>query len=113
VHVVAAVSAGEIAPEEGIPELDRLAGECAERGLAPLEWPCRLAAADMIVRTGDPTNDVTTHMAQRSLSDTTTGAPRRRHAALVTMSVIERRCDPLGRRLIGVSMRPLGFHRVM
>ena len=113
VHVVAAVAAGELAPEAGVVELDGLADECAERRLAPLEWPCRLAAADMILRTGDTANDMTTHMAQRSADGTTTGAPRRRHAALVTMSVIERRCDPLGRRLIGVSMRPLGFHRVM
>jgi hypothetical protein len=112
VHVVAAVAAGELPAEEGIEELDGLAEECAERALAPLEWPCRLAAADMIVRTGDTANDVTTHMAQRSADGTTTGAPRRRHAALVTMSVIKRRCDPPGRRLLGVSMQPLGFHRV-
>lgn len=113
VHVVTAVAAGERPPDEGIAELDRLAQECVDRGLAPLEWPCRLAAADMIVRTGDNANDGNTHMAQRSVDGRSTGAPRRRHAALATMSVIERRCDPLGRQLIGVSMRPLGFQRVM
>jgi hypothetical protein len=52
-------------------------------------------------------------MAQQSVDDTMTGAARRRHAALITMSVIERRCEPRGRRLIGVSMQPLGFQAVM
>jgi len=94
-------------------DLDRLAGECAERGLAPLEWPCRLAAADLILRTGDGANESATHMAQQSAGEATTGAARRRHAALLTMNVIERRCEPRGRRLIGVSMQPLGFQAVM
>ena len=113
VHVVATVLTGDLIAESGLSELDRLADECAERGLAPLEWPCQLAAADLILRTGDTANDATTHMAQQSAAGTMTGAARRRHAALATMSVIERRCDPAGRRLIGVSMQPLGFQAVM
>jgi hypothetical protein len=113
VHVVATVLAGDMIAESGVSELDRLAQECAERGLAPLEWPCRLAAADLILRTGDGANDATTHMAQQSAGGATTGAARRRHAALLTMSVIERRCEPRGRRLIGVSMQPLGFQAVI
>jgi hypothetical protein len=113
VHVVATVLTGDLIAESGLSELDRLASECAERGLAPLEWPCRLAAADLILRTGDGANDAATHMAQQSPGDTTTGAARRRHAALATMSVIQRRCEPRGRRLIGVSMQPLGFQAVM
>lgn len=113
VHVVATVLAGDVIAESGVSNLDELAEECAERGLAPLEWPCRLAAADFILRTGDGANDVATHMAQQSVDDTMTGAARRRHAALITMSVIERRCEPRGRRLIGVSMQPLGFQAVM
>ena len=113
VHVVATVLAGDVIAEGAVSELDRLAEECAERGLAPLEWPCRLAAADLILRTGDGANDATTHMAQQSVGGTTTGAARRRHAALLTMSVIERRCGAQGRRLIGVSMQPLGFQAVM
>lgn len=113
VHVVAAVAAGELAAEAGVAELDRLAEECTTRGLTPLEWPCRLAAGDMNLRMGDTTNDSSTHMAQSSVNGTASGAARRRHAALVTMSVIERRCDPLGRRLLGVSMRPLGASALM
>ncbi|MDN5860392.1 MAG: hypothetical protein L0H84_17430 [Pseudonocardia sp.] len=112
VHVVTTVAAEELGHSAGVAELDLLAQECAARGLIPLEWSCRLAAADLLVRTGDDPNELTAHMAQRSPSGATTGAPRRRHAARVAMDVIERRCDPLGRRLIGASMRPLRFDRV-
>ncbi|SHL00408.1 hypothetical protein SAMN05443637_11610 [Pseudonocardia thermophila] len=113
VRVVAAAAAGALDPEEAVSELDRLAGECAERGLAPLEWPCLLAAGDLLDRTGDAVNDVATRTVQHSRGGSVTGRAQRRHAAQVTMSVIARRSDPLGRRLLGVSMRSLGFHAVM
>ncbi|MGI5127443.1 hypothetical protein ACQEVB_11590 [Pseudonocardia sp. CA-107938] len=113
VHVVATSSAGTAVAERAVPELDRLAQQCAEHGLASLEWPCRLAAADLLLRMGDTANDSATHMAQQSVSDTTSGAARRRHAAFRTMSDIKKRCEPVGRRLIGVSMQPLGFQAVM
>lgn len=46
-------------------------------------------------------------------NDTVSDAPRRRHAAAATLSVLYSRSDPIGRRLMGESAWVPGWHRVM
>jgi hypothetical protein len=102
VHAVARAAAGGD-PGRALAELDRAADDAARAGLLPLVWPARLAAADVIERSLNGvlnTNDGVARTAQRSVSGRPGGAPRRRHAAAATLSVILRRCDPDGRRLM-------------
>jgi hypothetical protein len=93
-------------------ELDATGDEAERLGLLPLVWPARFAAADVAERAsaeglrgespapaghtrrgaGEPGRARTIR-----LGDTT----RRRHAGSTTLSVIERRCDPVGRVLMG------------
>lgn len=131
VLVVALGAAGAIEPCAAVEELDAVGAECARLGLLPLRRPCALAAADLLdgmraeggsaggaVGSGDPrdvacgtgaeggsaANEWTARTAQRSPDDRSDGAARRRHAAASTMSVIEQRTDPRGKRLMGVSL---------
>jgi hypothetical protein len=102
VHAVARAAAGGD-PEQALAELDRAAEDAAGAGLLPLVWPARLAAADVIERSLNGVlnaNDAVARTAQRSVSGRPGGAPRRRHAATATLSVILHRCDPDGRRLM-------------
>jgi hypothetical protein len=95
-----------------VAELDAVAADCAVFGLVPLQWPCALAAADLLDRAAagsaaderSAPNERIARTAQRSPDDRSNGAARRRHAAAFTMSVLEQRSDPLGKRLMGVSM---------
>jgi hypothetical protein len=89
-------------------ELD-ITGDDAERlGLLPLVWPARFAAADIAQRASgqgaaasagyaETANGALDNTRNIRLRDTT----RRRCAASTTLSVIERRCDPVGRLLMG------------
>jgi hypothetical protein len=112
VLAVAHGASGAVGAPEVIRELDAIAAECAGLGLVPLQWPCALAAADLLdraVATGNPDersepNERIARTAQRSPDDRSSGAARRRHAAALSMSVIEQRSDPLGKRLMGVSL---------
>jgi hypothetical protein len=95
-------------------ELDAAAVEADRLGLLPLSWPARLAAADLLDRfpgiaaqspmTMSGTNDTATWASRESVRDTLSDAARRRHAAAATLSVIEHRSDPVGRRLMGDSV---------
>jgi len=107
VLVVASGAAGELEPADAVDELDAITAECGELGLLPLRWPCAFAAADLLDRMRDErpgTNDSVARTAQRSPGDRPNGAARRRHAAGLTVSVIEQRTDPVGKRLMGVSV---------
>jgi hypothetical protein len=114
VHAVARAAAGGD-PGRALAELDRAADDAARAGLLPLVWPARLAAADVIERSLNGvlnTNDGVARTAQRSVSGRPGGAPRRRHAATATLSVILRRCDPDGRRLMREGLGIPGWHPV-
>ncbi len=111
-RLVLAVARGATGTPGIVDELDAIAAECASLGLVPLQWPCALAAADLLDRPGaaeaaagrSAPNERIARTAQRSPDDRTSGAARRRHAAVQTMSVIEGRTEPLGKRLMGVSV---------
>ncbi|WP_232663811.1 hypothetical protein [Pseudonocardia sp. TRM90224] len=98
VLVVARAAAGAVDAAGALLEFDAAAAQCAEQGLLPLRWPVDLAAADL-----QDANEFESRMAEKSVSGTTDGAARRRHAAAATLSVIYRRSDPNGRRLMGES----------
>jgi hypothetical protein len=106
VHAVVRSAAGGD-PDEALAALDAAAGEAERTGLLPLVWPAMLAAADVLERAPEQpcrrtveTNDRGSRMAQRSVNDRSRDAPRRRHAAFATVSVILARCDPIGRHLM-------------
>lgn len=107
VEAVARSAAG-IDPAAALTDLDD-AAEAAERiGLLPLVRPARMAAADVVDQAPQGSrraNDGAPRMAQRSVSDRTSDAPRRRHAGMATVSVIMARCDPIGRRLMREGLR--------
>lgn len=108
IHVVARGVAGDVGPADAIAALDAIGEDCDVLGLLPLRWPCALAAADLVTRLVDDheslANDSVARSAQRSPDDRSGGATRRRHAAASAMSVIGRRADPRGKRLLGVSV---------
>jgi hypothetical protein len=111
VLVVARGAAGVLAPADAVEELDAIGTGCARLRQLPLEWPCALAAADLLdalaARERDErpgANDVTARTGQRCPDGRANGATRRRHAAALTMSVIGDRSDPVGKRLSGVSL---------
>jgi hypothetical protein len=91
-------------------ELDAVAAEAA-RTFRPLEWPARLAAADLVERldersvtAGAPTaNDADRPSPVASPEGRRAAAARRRHAAAVSVSVLYQLSDPVGRRLMGES----------
>jgi hypothetical protein len=102
--VAAAAAGGDLVAAVG--ELDAAAAEALRQEMLPLVWPARLAAADLLGRipgTARNANDGTVSMSQKSVSGQVSDAARRRHAAIATLSVIERRCHPVGRRLVGVA----------
>lgn len=110
-RLVLAVARGAAGAGDAVQELDAIAVECATLGLAPLQWPCELAAADLLDRAAAASaaersspNERIARTAQRSPDDRSSGAARRRHAAALTMSAIEQRSDPVGKRLMGVSV---------
>ncbi|WP_214367204.1 hypothetical protein [Pseudonocardia sp. H11422] len=101
-------------------ELDVLAAEAERLSLLPLRWPAELAAADLADRLGVPSatgrgrrsgvhrsaeraGDRPGDECRKPANDTFGAAPRRRHAAAATLSVIYRNTDPVGRRLMGES----------
>jgi len=106
VHAVAGAVAGGDACA-AIAELDA-AGDLAERaGLLSLAWPARYAATDVsqLAPIGVSTaNDRAARTAQQSVNGRPNDAARRRHAGAATVSVILRRCDPVGRRLMRVGL---------
>jgi hypothetical protein len=102
-RLVLAVARGAVGDGDVVGELDAVAARCAALGLMPLQWPCALAAADLLDEAVAP-NERIARMAQRSPDDRSNGAARRRHAATLAMNVIEQRTDPLGKRLMGVSL---------
>ncbi len=100
--IVLAVSRAAADPacaRDAVAELDALAEICERAGQLPLVWPARLAAADLLGRTANGAEDTDAEGSRGTVSD----AAHRRHAASATLSVIRRRCDPLGRRLMGES----------
>jgi hypothetical protein len=115
VLAVAAAAAGAD-PVAAVTELDAAADEALRQEMLPLVWPARLAAADLLGRipeTARNANDGALAMSQESVSGQVSDAARRRHAALATLSVIERRCHPVGRRLVGVATGVAAQHPVM
>lgn len=58
-------------------------------------------------------NDRHVNRSSDAPNDTVSDAPRRRHAAARTLSVLYSRSDPIGRRLMGESAWVPGWHRVM
>lgn len=110
VHTVACAAAGTITADDALTRLDAATADCVQFGLLPLLWPCHYAAADLIERMssdrGRTANESMTRTAQRSVGDTINDAARRRHAAAVTMSALYQFGDPVGRRLLGDSVRP-------
>jgi hypothetical protein len=102
VHAVARVVAGDD-PDELLAELDAAADDADRAGLLSLVWPARYAAADVLEQApngASTANDSAARTAQPSLNGLSSDAPRRRHAGTATLSVILRRCDPVGRRLM-------------
>lgn len=92
-------AAGEPAAEI-ITELDAVAERCRRTGLLPLCRPAALAAADL----WDGFNERTAPVPDASPTDVSSGATRRRHAADVTLNVLEQRSDPLSKRQMGESV---------
>jgi hypothetical protein len=102
VYAVARAAAGGD-PSEALAELDGAADDADRSGLLPLVWPARFAAADVLGRAPNglsDAKDAAARTAQCSMNGRQTGAPRRRHAGMATVSVILGRCDPVGRRLM-------------
>jgi hypothetical protein len=102
-------------PAAALAELDA-AGDDAQRvGLLPLVWPARAAAADLLERAGagaSTADERSVGVAERSTITLSGDAPRRRRAEITTLSVIERRCDPVGRLLMGEQSVVDARHRV-
>jgi hypothetical protein len=102
VHAVAGVVAGgDAGPALAV--LDAAAEHAERAGLLSLVWPARYAAADLLEEAPNgvsTANDSAARTAQRSVNGRSSDAPRRRHAGTATVSVILRRCDPVGRRLM-------------
>lgn len=105
--VTRAVAGGESAA--AVDELDRAAAEAGAAGLLPLVWPALAAAADL---EADP-NERRAATSPGPARGTPDGATRRRHAALCTVGVVAARCDPDGRRLMGVAAQALGRQSVV
>jgi hypothetical protein len=85
-------------------ELDAAGDEAERLGLLPLVWPARLAAADLVERSSGEhvtANERHVQAAKESTNSRSGDTARRRHAGITTLSVIERRCDPVGRALMG------------
>ncbi|OLT13565.1 hypothetical protein BJF78_21840 [Pseudonocardia sp. CNS-139] len=108
VLAVAAAAAGTLDGRAAVAELDAAGDEAERLGLLPLVWPARTAAADASERaaggasgTAPPTNERQVPVAKKSTTILSGDATRRRHAGITTLSVIERRCDPDGRLLLG------------
>ncbi len=110
-RLVRAVVAAVVHPNgAALAELDAVAAEAA-RTFRPLEWPARLAAADLVERldersviAGAPTaNDTDRPSPVPSPDGRRAAAARRRHAAAVSVSVLYQLSDPVGRRLMGES----------
>jgi hypothetical protein len=102
VYAVARAAAGGD-PSEALAELDGAADDADRAGLLPLVWPARFAAADVLGRAPkglSDAKDAAARTAQCSMNGRQTGAPRRRHAGMATVSVILDQCDPVGRRLM-------------
>ncbi|WP_219417458.1 hypothetical protein [Pseudonocardia nigra] len=100
-------------PAAAVAELDAAGGAAERHGLLPLTWPARLATADLLDRFpglpvprtgGGGANERADGTSHRSVRDRSRDAPRRRHAAMATLSVIEGRTDPIGNRLMGESV---------
>ena len=92
-------------------ELDALV-DLAVPGWPPLEWPARLAGADLQERlshfsvTGSsPTaNESPRRVAGRSVNGRRSDAARRRHAGQLAVSALYQACDGAGKRLMGESL---------
>jgi hypothetical protein len=100
--VAMSVAGGNAA--DALAELDAAGNEAERLGLLPLVWPARMAAADLVQEaSGGPSNANERRVRSADLSTTILSgdAARRRHAGITTLSVIERRCDPGGRLLMG------------
>jgi len=91
-------------------ELDAIAATAA-RDVPPLEWPTRLAAADLVERLGAEAvtgssprvNDGDRPSPIPSPSGRPSAAARRRHAAALSVNVLYQLSDGVGRRLLGDS----------
>lgn len=111
-RLVLAVARAAVHPDGvALGELDAVADDAEGLGRLPLVWPARLAAADVVDRSSrcvskllPSANDPRPAVANESVSGPTSGAARRRHAAMATLSALYQLSDPLGRRLMGESM---------
>lgn len=113
-RLVLAVARAAVHPDDvALAELDSVAEDAGGAGLLPLVWPALLAAADVLdrqvsqsVSTSLPcANDGGPAAANGSVNGRVSGAARRRHAAAGTVSALYQLGDPLGRRLMGESVR--------
>jgi hypothetical protein len=106
--------------EVALADLDATGDEAERSGLLSLVWPARLAAADVAERASGEAAEggSTVHgrhagAAEDAMNNRSGDMARRRHAGTTTLSVIERRCDPVGRLLMGESGRVPARRRVM
>jgi hypothetical protein len=100
--VAASLAGGDAAA--ALTELDSAGDEAERLGLLPLVWPARTAATDLAERISG--GHLTAHerhveAVESSMNNRSGDTARRRHARITTLSVIERRCDPVGRALMG------------
>lgn len=92
-----------------VAELDAVADAADGWGLLPLVPPANLAAADLLDRicqhsvskSSPSANDGPPDRSYESVNGLPSGAARRRHAAVVTTSVLYQLSDPMGRGLTG------------
>jgi hypothetical protein len=110
-RLVRAVTEAVLRPDGAVlDELDTL-GDEARDGWPPLEWPARLAAADLaalleprsVTGSTPSANERRLDVPDPSVNGRRDAAARRRHAARLTVSVLHLLSDGPGRRALGVS----------
>ncbi len=111
-RLVRAVVRGVVRPDGAVlMELDAVA-DAASRVCRPLEWPARLAAADLaervsrlsVTESSPAANDRGVDVQNSSVNGRPGDATRRRHAAGVALSALYQLSDGVGRRLMGESV---------
>ncbi|MCX6467435.1 MAG: hypothetical protein NTW05_28205, partial [Pseudonocardiales bacterium] len=111
-RLVRAVAEAVVRPNGAVlAELDAVA-DAAAAAWRPLEWPARLAAADLVTRisglsvtrSSPAANDRRPDVAEASVNGRPDDATRRRHAAAAAVSVLYQFSDGTGRRLMGESL---------
>ena len=104
VLAVLRATAGEQSPIAAVSELDAAAEECARAGLLPLCWPAGMAALDLVANAQIRLNEQVASVAGTAPGGRSDGTTRRRHAVSAALSVLEQRCDAVGKRQMGESV---------